>query len=155
MSTHIDVALILWNPDVIDMVSLLLENRNLKSSGIEPCQEVENIEYWLAALNPSVVVFDLRPPYDTSAAVVRRLSDRFLDRAFVFTCADPQLAIKVAPWLSCHPILRKPYEPDEIGRIVKRLVNHAKKCLPQEYPITREESAGYGLNARSQSAHIQ
>ena len=44
MNTRIaDVALLLWNPDVIELVSLTLLGHDLSSKGIEPWQNVENM----------------------------------------------------------------------------------------------------------------
>jgi hypothetical protein len=122
MNTQIDVALILWNPDVIQWVSLVLLDKNLKCYGIEPSDGVQKMEELIASRGPSLVIFDLDPPYQRSAAVFLRLLDRFPDRSFVITCADPSLAINVAPWLSCHLTLQKPYEPQVIGRIVTSMV---------------------------------
>jgi hypothetical protein len=122
MYTRIDAVLILWNPDVIQLVSLVLKYRNLKSCGIEPSDGEESIERLMMACSPTVVVFDLDPPYDRSATVALRLLDRFPECSFVMTCADSGLALKRAPWLARHPMLQKPYEMDEIARIVRSMV---------------------------------
>ncbi|HYR84195.1 MAG TPA: hypothetical protein VE422_08970 [Terriglobia bacterium] len=127
MNTRIDVALILWNTDVIQLVSLVLRHRNLKSRGVEPSQGPEKIQDLIVSCSPSVVVFDLGPPYDESAAVVLRLLGRFPDPSFVITCADPALALKAAPWLSCYPIFQKPYPPDEIGETVGSMVRRVSR----------------------------
>src|SRR5262245_31204202 len=129
MNTSIDVALILWNPDVIELVSLILRNRNLKSSGIEPSEGIDKMEQLIVSSDPRVVVFDLDPPYDRSAAVALRLMERFADRSLVMTCADQRLAVKAAPWLRCHPIFQKPYEANEIVETVRSMVTHASKSL--------------------------
>ncbi|HYR41392.1 MAG TPA: hypothetical protein VER98_00070 [Terriglobia bacterium] len=125
MKTLIDVALILWNTDVIELVSLVLLRRNLKSCGLEPSQGLEKIEDLIASGSPSVVVFDLDPPYDRSAAIALGLLDRFPDCSFVMTCADSALARKKAPWLSGHPVFQKPYEIDEIANTVRSMVRQA------------------------------
>jgi hypothetical protein len=127
MNTHIDVALILWNTDVIQLVSLVLLNRDLKSCGLEPSEGPKRIEDLIVSCSPSVVVFDLDPPYDHSAAVALHLLDRFPDRSFVMTCADPSLALKKAPWLSGHPMFQKPYEVDKIANTVGSMVRHARR----------------------------
>src|SRR4029453_2627908 len=118
MNTSIDVALILWNPDVIELVSLTLRGRNLKSSGLEPAEGIEKIEELIVSRGPRVVIFDLDPPYHRSAAVALHLMARFSDCSFVMTCADRSLAVKAAPWLRLHPVFQKPYEPDEMVRTV-------------------------------------
>ena len=118
MSAQIDVALILWNRDVIQWVSFLLLQQNLQCCGMEPSDGPQKMEELIASRGPSVVVFDLAFLYQHSAAVFLRLLDRFPDRAFVITCADPIFARKAAPWLSCHLTLQKPYEPDLIQKIV-------------------------------------
>jgi hypothetical protein len=124
-NTHIDVALILWNTDVIDLVSLTLHHRNVGSNGIEPSQGVERIEEVIVAWSPSVVVFDLAPPYDRSAEVALQLLDRFPDCSFVMTCADSARAQRAAPWLSCHPVFQKPYRLDAIANTIRSMVERS------------------------------
>lgn len=122
MNTRTDVALILWNRDVIQLMSLVLLQRNLESCGVEPSDGAERIERFLRSCNPSVVVFDLHPPYDRSAAVALRMMDRFPGTSFVLTCADSVLAMKKAPWLSRCLLFQKPYELDEIADAVRSMV---------------------------------
>ena len=129
MNTPIDVALILWNTDVIDLVSLVLLRRNLLSCGCEPSEGAENIEELIVSCGPRVVIFDLDPPYDRSATVALRLLNRFPDRLFVMTCADSALALKKAPWLSGLPIFQKPYEVDEVASIVSSMVRIGHRIL--------------------------
>jgi len=124
MNTSIDVALILWNSDVIDLMSFVLLDRHLTSSGIEPSAGVKAMENLIVSYSPSVVVFDLNPPYDRSAAIVLHLMSCFPDRCFVITCADRKLAVKMAPWLRSHRIFQKPYETGEIADTVKTMVTH-------------------------------
>src|SRR5262245_38086311 len=127
MNTHIDVALFLWNPDVIELMSWLLLHRNLKSCGVEPSEGADRMEDLIVSCGPSVVVFDLDPPYDVSASVASHLLDRFSDVSFVLTCADSALALKKAPWLSGYPLFQKPYEMDAIADTVHSMVRHARK----------------------------
>jgi hypothetical protein len=129
MKKRIDVALILWNTDIIELVSLVLLRRNLISRGFEPSEGAERIEDLIVSCDPSVVVFDLEPPYDRSAAVAMNLLDRFPDRAFVMTCADSALALRKAPWLSAYTMFQKPYGMDEIANSVRSLVNRASKVI--------------------------
>jgi hypothetical protein len=129
MKKRIDVALILWNPDIIELVSLVLLRRNLISGGFEPSEGAERIEDLIVTCNPSVVVLDLDPPYERSAAVALNLLNRFPDRAFLMTCADSALALKRAPWLSAHMMFQKPYEMDEIANCVRSLVRRASKVM--------------------------
>src|SRR5205809_3127140 len=77
MNTNIDVALILWNTDVIDLLSFVLLHRNLKSCGLGPFEGSERIEDFILSCSPSVVMFDLHPPYSRSAAVASHLLSRF------------------------------------------------------------------------------
>jgi hypothetical protein len=129
MNTSIDVTLILWNKDVIQLVTLILLHWNLRSIGVEPSEGPEKIEDLIASSSPAVVVYDLDPPYDRSAAVTLRLLDRFPECSFVMTCADPALALKSAPWLSGHPVFQKPYELDEVAYTVASMVTRASKSL--------------------------
>jgi hypothetical protein len=125
MNTRIDAALILWNPDVIELVSLFLRRRNVRVCGIEP-KDASQVRL-LVSLNPSVVVFDLDPPYKRSTTLVQELFTRFPGRSFVFTCADPLLAVTAAPWLSSYPVLQKPYDLNEMIETVRSLVTQATR----------------------------
>ena len=127
MNTHIDVALFLWNPDVIELMSCLLRRRNLRSCGLEPSEGEDKIEDLIVSCSPSVVVFDLDPPYDISSAVALDLLERFPDLSFVITCADSALALKKAPWLSDYSLFQKPYEVDAMASTVHSMVRRARK----------------------------
>jgi hypothetical protein len=127
MNTPIDVALFLWNPDVIQLMSWLLHHRNLKSCGVEPSEGEDKIENMIASCSPSVVMFDLDPPYDVSAKVAWHLLARFPNLPFVITCADSALAVKKAPWLSGHILFQKPYEMDTIANTVHSMVSHSRQ----------------------------
>ena len=118
MKTHVDVALILWNKDVIQLLSFVLSKQNLKSTGVEPSEGLQQIEHLIASSEPLVVVFDLEPPYYRSAPLMLRLVERFHQCSFVMTCADPVLALKNAPWLSNYPFFQKPYQLNEIVETV-------------------------------------
>jgi hypothetical protein len=111
MSTQRDVALFLWNEDIIHMMSWLLLDRNVESDGVEPSEGEDAIESRIACWNPKIVVFDLIPPYQDSAAVLARLIDRFPEMRFIVTCADTTLALRKAPWLSRLRLFQKPYDP--------------------------------------------
>ncbi len=125
MNTTTDVALILWNTDVIDLMSFVLLRRNLKSCGVEPSEGCERIEAFILSCSPSVVVFDLDPPYDRSAAVASHLLRRFADCCFVLTCADPNLALLKAPWLCHYALFQKPYQIDEIADAVRSMLRRS------------------------------
>ena len=118
MKRNADVALILWNPDVIQLMSLVLGRRKLISSGLEPSAGTDKITDVIASCGAPVIVFDLAPPYCSSAAVLRDLMNRFPDRSFLMTCADPVLAIRKAPWLAMHMLFQKPYEADDLAQTV-------------------------------------
>ena len=118
MKNRTDVALILWNEDVIDLVSLVLLGRDLISHGFEPSEGLDRMENLIALGSPRVVVFDLKPPYARSSEVALQLMARFPNMSFVITCADRTLALKSAPWLSSHRLFQKPYDIDEIASTV-------------------------------------
>ena len=122
MNPNTDVALILWNPDVIDLMSFVLLRRNVTSCGIEPSEGAERISDFIRSCSPAVIVFDLDPPYTRSAAEALYLLDRFPDHSFVMTCADRGLALSSASWLSCHPLFQKPYPLDDIAQTVHSMV---------------------------------
>src|SRR5438093_13084495 len=108
MNTTTDVALILWNTDVIDLMSFVLLRRNLKSCGVEPSEGCERIEAFILSCSPSVVVFDLDPPYDRSAAGASHLLRRFAYCCFVHTCEDPNLAWLKESRLYNYAMFKKP-----------------------------------------------
>ena len=128
MDTHIDVALILWNPDVIHLMSTVLWHRQVSSSGVEP-SEREKVKALIESGKPSVVVFDLDPPYQRSAAVLSDLMARYSGSSFILTCADPALAVKFVPWLSSYQVFQKPYGIDELGNAIGAVVHPAVESL--------------------------
>jgi hypothetical protein len=131
MSASTDVALILWNADVIDLMSFVLLRRNITSEGIEPSQAIDRIADFIALHTPAVVVYDLEPPYGLSAARFLSLLDRFSKCSFVITCADRALALHSAPWLSAVPVFQKPYVLDEIADSVSsRVMRISLKLAP-------------------------
>src|SRR5262245_3839292 len=131
---NIDVALIVWNSDVIEWVSFVLTQQNFKCCGVEPSAGVQSIEQLIVSRGPRVVVYDLDPPYKRSADFFLKLIDQFPDRAFLATCADPVLAVKAAPWLVCHVMLQKPYAPDLISKTVISAARRASLHFPADTP---------------------
>src|ERR1051325_176849 len=126
MNNHADVALILFNSDVIELISFVLLGADLKSCGFEPSEGEDRVEEFISSHRPRLVVFDLAPPYRTSTTILKRLLNRFPDLPFVITCADPMLAIQAAPWLSCHHVFQKPYEPNQIRDVVGSMLSRAR-----------------------------
>ena len=122
MSASTDVALILWNSDVIELMSLVLLRRNVSSGGIEPSEGIERISNFISSCSPAVIVFDLDPPYLRSASEVLYLVDHFPNYHFVMTCADRNLALKSAPRLSDYPLFQKPYGFDDVAETVHSMV---------------------------------
>jgi hypothetical protein len=131
MSASTDVALILWNADVIDLMSFVLLRRNITSDGIEPSHGTDRIADFIASRCPAVVVYDLEPPYGRSAVKFLSLLDRFSECSFVITCADRALALHSAPWLSAVPVFQKPYALDEIvDSVYSRVMRISLKLAP-------------------------
>jgi len=131
MGTSTHVALILWNADVIDLMSFALLQRNITSDGIEPSQGTDRIADFITSCTPAVVVYDLEPPYDRSAVNFLSVLDRFSECSFVITCADRALALHSAPWLSAVPVFQKPYALDEIADSVhSRVMRISLKLAP-------------------------
>lgn len=113
-----DVALVLWNVDVIDLVASLLRERRLSVVGLEPREETERIQEVLTARGPRVVVFDLAPPYRRSGQVAADLLRSFKSSKFIFTCADPKVAFMMEPWLSCYQVFQKPYDVMDLTDVI-------------------------------------
>jgi hypothetical protein len=89
---------------------------------MEPSEDIDSIISLIVSRRPRVILFDLAPPYKRSASVFFNLRDRFRDRSFILTCADPILAIKNAPRLSGYPVFQKPYEIDEVAKVAQSMV---------------------------------
>jgi hypothetical protein len=120
---RLDVALILWNADVIQWVSYVLLQQDFKCCGIEPSGGVDRIEELIATTGPRLVMLDLAPPYTKSTNDFLHLLERFPRQLFVITCADPLFAIQAAPWLCSQLMLQKPYGPETIRKIVVPLLS--------------------------------
>jgi hypothetical protein len=110
MNRKTDVALLIWSLDVIEVMSLALLDRHLAAAGLEPAEDIQSMEEFIRSCDPSVVVFDLAPPYRRSARTAELLLRRFPSLPFVFTCADRRLAQMQESWLSSCPVLQKPYD---------------------------------------------
>ena len=121
MTQKADVVLFVWSLDVTELISLALQDCHLTAAGLEPAEEIDRMEEFIDSCEPSVVVFDLAPPYRTSAKTATLLLSRFPDLPFVFTCADRQLAQKHVPWLSCRPIFQKPYDICAVAELLASL----------------------------------
>jgi len=119
---RLDVALILWNSDVIQWVSYVLLQQDFTCCGIEPSDGVGRIEELIASSGPRLVMLDLAPPYEKSTKDFLYLLERFPRQKFVITCADPLFAIQAAPWLCSQLMLQKPYGPEVIRKIVVPLL---------------------------------
>jgi hypothetical protein len=121
MAQKKDVVLIVWGVDVIELMALALQDCHLTAVGLEPAEEMDRIEEFITSYDPSVIVFDLAPPYRRSAEAAILLLCRFPWLAAVFTCADRKLAQNQEPWLSCRPIFQKPYDIDAITGLIASL----------------------------------
>lgn len=129
MNSRIDVALILWNPDVIELMSIVLLRRDLRSGGVEPAGGRENISKFIASCAATVIILDLAPPYNRSAEEALCILDRFPDRSFIMTCADRGLALSTAPWLHQFPVYQKPYPLDAIADEARAMVIGASRRM--------------------------
>jgi hypothetical protein len=127
MNTHRDVALFLWNSDIIEMMSWLLLDRHVDSDGVEPSEGYDAIAELILHWTPKVVVFDLMPPYQASSEELARLVKRFPNASFVITCADSTLAQKRASWLSAFPVFEKPYDPFALAHVIHDMVTLCDK----------------------------
>jgi len=127
MNSQTDVALILWNEDLIDLMSFVLQEFGMTSFGLEPFESRKTIEDTIALRKPCVIIFDLDPPYERSAATALELIDRFADCSFLMTCADPLLAFQKAPWLCGQAIFEKPYDVLQLAASVHLLVRRTQR----------------------------
>jgi hypothetical protein len=133
MNNRADVVLILSNSDVVDLVMTVLEQRHLRTIGIEPCQDRSRVEYLISESNPAAVLFDLCPPFQESIALARLLLNSHPDRLFVFTCAHVPYVTSLAPWLCHHLVIQTPYEPNWLGETIC--------CLLPEQLLARQPLA--------------
>lgn len=134
MSSRIDVALILWNPDVIELMSVALLGRGLRSGGVEPAEGTERVSEFIASCAASVVILDLAPPYSSSAEEALGLLDRFPNRSFIMTCADRGSALSSAAWLNHFSVYQKPYALDDVADAVRSMVIGASR-RPMTVPL--------------------
>lgn len=129
MNKPVDVALVIWNPDLIELLSIVLQEHNLTSCGLEPLEDVRRIEEFLALSRPGLVIYDIAPPYNRDARIVLHLSRRFPECAFLLTCADRCLAVQQAAWLSRYAIFQKPYEISEVADAVHAVITRHRKTI--------------------------
>ena len=125
MKAFVDVALVVWNPDIIQLLSFVLQTHDLNGVGIEPSEGTKNIARFLEFADAPVVVFDIEPPYTRSTAGLLPLLEKFQQCAFVVTCADPVLALKSAPYLARYPVFQKPYDLSKIVSTILELTRNS------------------------------
>jgi DNA-binding LytR/AlgR family response regulator len=125
MKAYVDVALVVWNPDIIQLLSFVLQTHNLNGVGIEPSEGIKSIDRFLEFADAPVVVIDLEPPYNRSTAGLSHLLEKFQQCAFVVTCADPVLALRSAPYLARYPVFQKPYDLSQIVSTIQELTRNS------------------------------
>jgi len=154
MQKHADVALIVWNPDVIQLLTYVLKGRDLHCVGAEPSEGADGIEDVIASCSPAVVVFDLDPPYHRSGAVLMRLLQRFESASFVITCADPILVLRSVPDFARYPLFQKPYPLDKFASTLQTLA--LQSLNPPGRDVTRENCcAKIALNLTAKPESLQ
>jgi hypothetical protein len=135
---HRDVALILCNPDVIDLVAYLLARRNMTYVGLDPWAGVGSMQKLILLHRPACVVMDLIPDYRSSGQYALRLMKLYPESKFMFTAADPQLALARLPWLNGYATFQKPFDPILMADLITSMSHKRALAAAARFGADRE-----------------
>ena len=124
---HRDVALILCNPDVIDLVAYLLARRNMTYVGLNVGRRELDARTRFSVHRPACVVMDLIPDYRSSGQYALKLMKLHPEAKFIFTAADPQLALTRLPWLKGYATFQKPFDPILLADLITSMSHRRAK----------------------------
>jgi DNA-binding response OmpR family regulator len=116
------VAVINTSPDVVDMLRLSLEHAGfvvVSAFTFEIRDGVTDVENFVRQHRPSVILYDIAPPYEASWQLFRhiRAMEVMKGRRFVLTTTNARQVQKlVGTAEEIHEIVGKPYDLDEITR---------------------------------------
>jgi CheY-like chemotaxis protein len=130
------VAIINSNDDVVEMLRLAFEQAGL----VVVSAHSDKIRWGKTSLadfvrehSPSVILYDLVPPYDVSYRFVEHLrqTDLLRDARFVLTSTNPARARELTGTSEeVHEVLGKPYDIDEITQSVVKALSEARTRRP-------------------------
>jgi CheY-like chemotaxis protein len=76
---------------------------------------------------PSLAILDMIMPKVGGAAVASKLTTLFNDLPIIFTSGYSQDSENVSPAMAEARYLQKPYSPTTLGRVVREILDQAKK----------------------------
>jgi DNA-binding NtrC family response regulator len=135
---HRDVALILCNPDVIDLVAYLLARRNMTYVGLDPWAGIDSMQRLILRQRPACVVLDLIPDYRSSGQYALRLMKLYPESKFIFTAADPQVALARLPWLKGYATFQKPFDPILLADLITSMSHKRALAAAARFAADRE-----------------
>jgi hypothetical protein len=135
---HRDVALILCNPDVIDLVAYLLVRRNMTYVGLDPWAGIDSMQRLILRHRPACVVLDLIPDYRSSGQYALRLMKLYPESKFIFTAADPQVALARLPWLKGYATFQKPFDPILLADLITSMSHKRALAAAARFAADRE-----------------
>ena len=126
------VAVFNSNDDVVEMLRLALEQRGMVvvSGHISAIRRGEQrLSDFVEEHNPSVILYDLVPPYDRSWLFLEHIREApaMKGRRFVITSTNARRAKDIIGTAEhVHEVIGKPFDLDEIADAVKRALEAAE-----------------------------
>lgn len=120
------IAILNSNDDTVEMLRALLESEGIVavSAHVSDLRRGQlDFSGFIAEHDPSVIIYDLVPPYDRSWLFLEHLRNLPLmeNRKFVLTSTNPARVKQVAGAdAEIFEIIGKPYDLDQIIQAVKR-----------------------------------
>jgi DNA-binding NarL/FixJ family response regulator len=119
------VALFNTSPDTVEMLRVVLQQAKfvvVSAFTYDIRDGRVDLDTFLQRSNPSVVIYDIAPPYDSNWALFQTLlRNSPLQRyRFVLTSTNARYVQRLAGDVPVHEIIGKPYDLDEIVAATRR-----------------------------------
>lgn len=130
------VAVFNTSPDTVELLRVVLQHAGfvvVSAFTFDIRDGRVDVEAFLRHTNPSVVVYDIAPPYDANWALFQalRTNSTLQQYRYVITSTNAPYVQRLAGDVHVHEIIGKPYDLNEIVAAVQMAARHAAEDSPR------------------------